>query len=45
MKLLLPFVSFQGRDGTDSSNHFDEIVSTKAANRDPCSQGHVQAEI
>ena len=45
MKLLLPFVLFHARDGTDSSNHFDVIVSTKAANRDPYSQRHVQAEI
>ena len=30
---------------TDSSNRFDEIVSTMAANRDPYSQWHVQAEI
>ena len=37
-KLLLPFVSFHAGDGTDSSNHFDhfdQIVSTNAANRDP----------
>ena len=43
--LLLPFVSFDARDGTDSSHHSDEIVSTNAANRDPYSQWHVQAEI
>ena len=28
-----------------SSNHFDEIVSTTVANKDPCSQGHAHAEI
>ena len=33
------------RYGTDSSDHFDEIVSTMAANRDPYSQRQVQARI
>ena len=38
--------AFHARYGTDSSNRFDEIVSTMAANsRDPCSQRYVQTEI
>ena len=44
-KLMTQFVSFHVGCGTGSSNHFDEIVSTKAANRDPYSQRYAQDKI
>ena len=44
-KLLLHFQSFHARYGTGTSNHFDQIVSTMIANKDPYRQRHVQAEI
>ena len=44
-RFLVFIFAFHARYGTDSSNRFDEIVSTMEPNRNPYSQRHVQAEI